>query len=418
MHLLSIRKSSITFQLLCLFIADVKNWSGLRSGSKNSSSSFFLSQAKKLSSSATASSSNIAADTTWEFKDGLEEWAQATSTEMNAQVYHMGDEMRIEILGSSSTSVVDDHNSNNNDNLAHLDSPVMNVPIGKRQTLALRYRFDGPSTFGKIRLRGGFDIPNVIDHGFLHWGNDNGEDEKGFLNVYFPIIGDGLWHIGYAEIDNGHNDIATKLNNTITQIRLWPGCYLHESSISPKKGNLFHIDWIRLVRAPVINRVTGCAGEKYFDNEELKNPEYNIETQNSIINNVLHQFRTVWIRRQTDHPYSLTYNCVWRGHEEITIEGVNFGLGGVNGLGAPAHVYIDGEPCTFVKHDSDFPQEKLTCQTPKLRHDLQNNQIYHRSLIEVQNGKLTGLSDTSTSLQYAQHPPKPTKIFLSHFASR
>jgi hypothetical protein len=354
------------------------------------------------------SSSNIASDTTWEFKYGLDGWAQATSTEMDAEVYHMGGEMRIKIL---SPSLV------NNDLGAHVDSPIMSIPIGERETLAMRYRFVGPSTFGKIRLRGGPNIPVVTDHGLLDWGNDE-VSHDGFVNVYFPIIGDGMWHIGYAEIENERNDVMTKLNGTITQIRLWPGHHHGGFSIPPVEGNSFNVDWIRLVRAPVINKVTGCAGEKYFHDQTMTNPQFNIETDNSIINQVLHHFRTVWIRRQTSHPYSLTYNCLRRGGEEITIEGHNFGLGGVNGSGAPAHVYIDGKPCTYVKHDIDDPQRKLTCITPVLSETIQNHDHYDKSLIELRNGKLTGLSDMSTSLIYARSPPKPIMIFLSNFASR
>ncbi len=354
------------------------------------------------------SSSNIASDTTWEFKYGLEGWAQATSTEMYAKVYHMGGEMRIKILSTSLGNAALG---------AHVDSPIMSVPIGERETLVMRYRFVGPSTFGKIRLRGGPNIPDVIDHGFVDWGNDE-VSEDGFVNEYFPLVGDGLWHIGYAEIENERNDVMTKLNGTITQIRLWPGHHHGGHSIPPVKGNSLHVDWIRLVRAPVINRVTGCAGEKYFHNQTMKNPEFNIETDNTNINQVLHQFRTIWKRRQTSHPYSSTYNCLRRGGDEITIEGHNFGLGGINGSGAPAHVYIDGEPCTYVKHDIHDPQRKLSCITPNSSEAIRNNEHYDKSLIELRNGKLTGLSDMSTSLQYARQPPKPTMILLSNFASR
>jgi hypothetical protein len=376
------------------------------------------------------SSSKIAADVTWEFNHGLEGWGQATSTEMKAEVYHMGGEMKVEILAPapSVNGIADDVHVVT----AHLDSPVLNVPIGERETLALRYRFDGPSKFGKIRLRG-FHVPDAVDHGFVDWGNELGGEQDGhdhghgFLDVYFPIVGDGLWHIGYAEIEKG-NDVKKMLNGTITQIRLWPGCHRQqnsgskpsEASIAPMEGNSFHIDWIRLVRAPVINRVTGCAGEKYFHTKSMedKGAEYNIEAKRSTINDKLHQYQTIWIRRQTDHPYSLTYNCISRGLEKITLEGHNFGLGGINGTGAPAHVYIDGQPCTYVKHDLHFPQQKITCLTPMLRHEYENNNHYLHSFIEVRNGKLTGLTDTSTSLQYAVPPPKPVNISLTNFASR
>jgi hypothetical protein len=353
-----------------------------------------FSQAIQLSTQP-LSSANVASDVTWEYQYGLEGWAKATSTEMNAEVYHMGGEMRIEILGSST----------NHD--PFVDSPQMMVPLGIRQHFTLRYRFYGKSKFAKIRLYG------------INSSNDSNMHQKnnvGSLDVHFPILGDGLWHVAYAEIGNSYNDATGKnVNGTISKIRLWPGFAYQGHSVAPSKGNSFHIDWIRLVRAPVINRVTGCAGEKYYAHKELVHPEHNIETQNTVINNALHHFRTKWIRRKTDHPFASTHNCVWKGSEEITIEGSNFGVGGINEIGAPAHVYIDGKPCKYVSHDRSTPQQRLTCLTPEF-HDSSDN--YHVSLIELKNGKLPGLIDESTLLQYAHPPPAPTNLFLSNFASR
>lgn len=373
-----------------------------------------------------------AVDASWEFTHGLEGWAQATQTEMNAEVFHMGGEMKIRVLFS--TPAVEDENFEINngkaesgrEQAAHIDSPLMNIPVSERQTLAFRYRFDGRSTFAKIRLRGS-DEPLHVDHGLVDWGNDDYDEEEnelGFLNLYVPIQGDGQWHIGYAEIDDSELDTSTrKLNGTITQLRFWPGVF-HENehsvevSQAPLVGSSFQIDWVRIVRAPIINRVTGCAGEKYFWTKDKVDPEYNVQPHRSTINEMLHHYQTEWIRRQTDHPYSLTYNCLWRGSERITIEGHNFG--GVDGSeGAPAHVYIDGQPCTYVEHDLRTPQQKMTCLTPKLHENYQEDIVhYHTSTVEVRNGKLTGLSDVTMSLQYAILPPRPIRLSLSNFASR
>jgi len=356
------------------------------------------------------SSSNLVADTTWEFTYGLEGWAEATTTEMNADVYHMGGEMRIKVLSSSSSSGGDA-------SIAHIDSPLMSLPIGERETFVLRYRFDGPSKYAKIRLRGDFNAPHPASHDFMSWGGDGNMDD-GFIDLYFPIVGDGLWHIGYSEIENKQNRARSKLNGKITQIRLWPGYHYNDFSIPPVTGNSFHVDWIRLIRAPVINRVTGCAGEKYFQNDTMTKPEFSIRTEKHVINDGFHQSRTVWMRGVTSHPYALTYNCIWQGNEKITLEGHNFGHGGVNGSGAPAHVFIDGQPCTYVRHDTIIPQQKITCLTPKYRKDFYHTGFDLMSLVEIRNGKLTGLTHSSTLLKYARPPPKPTNIILSNFASR
>ncbi len=386
-----------------------------------------------------SSTQNSAFDTSWEFTHGLEGWAQATKSEMNAEVFHMGGEMKIHVLGSLDGDDDDDddddeksHRANarteERDATAHIDSPLMKILIVERQTLAFRYRFNGRSKFAKIRLRGSQE-PLEIDHGLVDWGRDFEEEEHGFLNLYFPVQNDGLWHIGYAEIDRDKvlNVTVDKLNGTITQLRFWPGVSLVDEknsvqiSKAPLQGSSFHIDWVRITRAPIINRVTGCSGEKYFWTKEQgkEHPEYNIKSYVTTINDMLHHYRTEWIRRETNHPYSLTYNCRWEGFERITIEGHNFGFGGVNGSGAPAHVFIDGEPCTYVEHDLFKPQEKMTCLTPKFQDHYKNDiQAYQTSIVEVHNGKLTGLSDMSLSLQYAVPPPKPINLSLSNFASR
>ena len=332
---------------------------------------------------------------TWEFNEGLEGWGQATSNEMQLAVYHMGDEMWIDIEGPD----------------AHIDSPNMNVTIGLRQTVALRYRYIGSSIFGKLRV-----TTSKLEHG---------RDENhggGFFDTYFPIIGDGRWHIGYAHIYLNEEKVSVALNNTITQLRLWPGCHRvsdksWEQSDAPHSGNAFQIDWFRLVRAPVLNRVTGCNGEKFARDEDFNEIHYDVDAVKLKVNGVLEHHQTIWKRRLLNYSYASTYNCLRKGGEAITIEGNNFGEGGINGSGAPAHVFIDQMPCTFVKHDPHLPQQRLTCITPSLRVESSDYQ-YHTSIVEVKNGKLPGLIGTSNLLAYAYNPPRPTNLTLTNFASR
>eukprot|EP00957_Ditylum_brightwellii_P135767 10354399-Ditylum_brightwellii.AAC.1 len=59
----------------------------------------------------------------------------------------------------------------------HLDSPTMLIPTGETQAIAFRYRYVGHSKFGKFRLRGGSAMPDIVDHGFSDW--DNEDDELG-----------------------------------------------------------------------------------------------------------------------------------------------------------------------------------------------------------------------------------------------
>lgn len=353
-----------------------------------------------------ASTTMMAADVTWEMTYGLEGWAQATSEEMHAETYHMSGEMRISIEGPE----------------AHIDSPRMRIAIGDKQAIAIRYRFVGPSKFGKIRLRGGKTMPDIVDHGFTDWGEEGSTSTDDFFDVYFPIVGDGLWHIGYAKIGWENKSAMDILNGTLTQMRLWPGCLRNakkkvESSEPPRSGNVFHIDWIRLVRAPIINRITGCSGEKHFLEASSIDAQYDIDPVISKINGILEHYRTIWKRRERNLPYSSTYNCVRKGGERITLDGSNFGLGGINKTGAPAHVFIDGLPCKFVEHDVNFPQQRLTCLTPELHLDYHDDHL-HTALIEIRNGKLPGLIDFSRSLRYAVPSPKPHNLVAQNFAAR
>ena len=329
-------------------------------------------------------------DTTivWEFIDGLEGWGQAASNEMQAEVSHMagGDELWMEFLDGPYDGSSD----------PYIDSPKMNLSIGERQTLALRYRYMGRSQFGKLSLQGRAKDEDE--------GEDEGEDtnvvsidnDEDAVHLYFSIENDGRWHIGYIPLEmmpeSGNymnkNDKSLSIQ-TIQKMRLWPGCKRDslekwEQSEASGSGDAFQIDWIRLVRAPIINRISGCTGEKI--------------------------------------AYGSTYNCLREGGEDIVIEGYNFGKGGVDHLGAPAHVFIDGKPCTFVTHDRKTPQERLTCITPplqsKLFESLGYRNGYRPSTIEVKNGKLPGLVGASSQLTYASYPSVPKNVSLSNFASR
>ena len=384
----------------------------------------------------TTKEGSIAADISWEFEDGLNDWGQATPKEMQAEVYWMKGVVRMKIEGTE----------------PHMDSPKMSIPLGKRSTVAIRYRFVGYSQYGKIRLRGKV-IPENVDYGASNWvqnSSQNKDESQGeFHDVYFPIKGDGKWRITYAKVNwnDFEGNLRDRFNNTITQMRIWPAVHRQESiSKMPQKvfkfspsssvrldddenvefspatqnGNSFHIDWIRIVRGPFINRVTGCFGEKYSNNELFTEQTYFVTPITDSINQKLQHYRTIWNRRTNILPYGKTYNCVREGNEIITLEGYNFGVGGVNDIGAPAHVYIDDQPCTHVKHDPIDPQRKLTCKTPALPHEIIREGRKHNTLsfVSIQNGKLNGLKDKVPFFQYADAPPILRNLSLSNFASR
>lgn len=364
-----------------------------------------------------SSTSSTAADVSWEFSHGLEGWAYATSNEMQAEVYHMGDEMWMDIEGP----------------MAHIDSPLFMNMIGsedagsedEKLSIVFRYRYIGVARGGKLKLRGrrrGDSMDSAVtDHGFVDWGeNSEMNNEDGFMDVDFKIQNDGQWHIAYAHV----NKLAQHMNQGVTQIRLWPALLDKDDTNSDHQyrqeaaaSSSFHIDWIRILRGgPVIRRVTGCNGEKYSHNESFHGIHHIVETQHSKVNNILKHQRTIWkqdiLKSESGYEseystssykykYASTYNCLRSGGENITIEGLNFGGGGINGMGVPAHVYIDKKPCAYVQHDAHVPQQRLTCITPPMNMiGNQNNEdgrVYTQaSLIEVKNGKLPGLIGISS----------------------
>jgi hypothetical protein len=166
--------------------------------------------------------------------------------------------------------------------------------------------------------------------------------------------------------------------------------------------------------------VTGCSGNKYFENESIEEePTLNVESQHFKINGVLSHHRTHWVEPDKEKfLFASTYNCLRQGGETIIIEGSHFGVGGINGSGAPALMYIDGRPCRHVTHDEHIPQERLTCITPTMEASEKSKHWISPSMVELYHGILPGLVDRSQSFQYAIPPPPPHNLILSNVASR
>ena len=370
-----------------------------------------------LLTAAPPSTKSINTQASWEFNHGLEGWGQATSNELQGDLRHMSDEIHMTVLGPE----------------PHLDSPRFEMDLQESYVFAMRYRFVGKSTFGKIHLRGsetmmaeGMARRNTTSSSTIYgW-----EAKDLFSEVYFPIQGDGLWHIAYAKIDWNHKTSSINVDSLKTaaimlQMRLWPACErdsnnTFEQSLAPHSGNVFHIDWIRIVQGPVIHRVTGCSGNKYFKTELMEEPILNVESQVYKINGVLSRYRTVWTHNtgQEKFPFASSYNCLRQGGETITIEGIHFGGGGIKDFGAPAHVYIDGRPCLHVTHDEYIPEKQLTCITPAMESSDMTKHWISPSVIELYNGILPGLVVRSQFFQYAVPPPSPQNLTVSNVASR
>jgi hypothetical protein len=64
---------------------------------------------------------------TWDFEDGLDGWANASATEMEAEVYNRGGELRGVVTGSRAAG-----------SAPHIDSPRMAITVDDRHTLVFR----------------------------------------------------------------------------------------------------------------------------------------------------------------------------------------------------------------------------------------------------------------------------------------
>jgi hypothetical protein len=339
-------------------------------------------------------------DVQWEFVDGLEGWGRSTANEMNADVYHRGDELWMEVIRAN----------------PYIDSPWMNVTVNHGQNLAFRYRIrGGVSAFAKLEL----NLNPPYDDDKLK--EEVADEEQ--PNVYvFPIQADGSWHIAYVDLAHRLESIG----RNILRMRLFPTISSSSDYSGQERGVLsnYHttniqVDWIRLARHPIIYRVTGCFGDKYATNENFDNISYLIGApiKEKVSGGELEYVRTNWVRDEKKFSYASTYNCLRTGNENITIEGINFGEGGIDGKGASAQVLIDNRLCSHVIHDHEFPQERLTCTTPPSSFDI--DEYHHQpSLVKVKNGRMPGLVGTTTKLSYALAPPIPVNAEASNIASR
>lgn len=395
-----------------------------------------------------SSQSGVALDASWEFNDGgVEGWAMATSNEMHAHVsHHDNGEMRIQFLAVSSSSTSDSNNSNSTgdreERETHVDSPpifLSSIPL--QQVVAIRYRYVGDQRRGKLRLRGGsqpppshnsaWDVPSNTTNGTIMVTTDDY-----FADVFYSVRGDGKWHTTYAYfsasvMDDHHNNATevTPFTGNLTQMRLFPATSSIPSSISShsnnsnnnKSGQSFHIDWIRLVRGPSVQRVTGCKGEQHsdssfqnHDDDIVSSVQHHVRTHHDFVKS----HHTTWLpynnTSSNNSPcYSRVYNCLVHGGETITLEGTHFGTG----TDVAASVYVDSKPCVNVTHDARSPQTKLTCVTPS-RDDDNNNDYTTDSRVEIRHGVLPGLRDTVSYFRYAVPPPRPVHVTVSNVAAR
>jgi hypothetical protein len=100
---------------------------------------------------------------TWNFEDGLEGWANASSTEMEAEIYTRGGELRGIVTGTSTAG-----------SAPHFDSPRLSMVVNDKHHLLLRMMYLGPARTGRVIFRTGSSATpwlNSMDHHLSTWAN-------------------------------------------------------------------------------------------------------------------------------------------------------------------------------------------------------------------------------------------------------
>lgn len=316
----------------------------------------------------------------WEFNTGLEGWSNSSAEESQCEVYSRGGELRGRIRGAT----------------PNFDSPLFFLAATDHYYVVLRMAYHGFSTQGQVLVRHGLSMPpSRYATGDAMW--DGGD----FLTLDFDLIGDGRFHTYYVNLYNFRSPIP-EVQHNITQLRLMP-------ALEAAVGQSVKIDFIRIAEAPTILAVEGCSllpeesagdgiyppsvGEQWIRPVGSLDQRFKYYNQTQITRGVGVVDRTL--------PFGITYNCLLRGGDRITLHGINFGISG-------ARVSVNNRPCLNVQHHE--AQASVSCTTPPGVAGIVN--------VTIAEGFLPGLTGTKPFLSYAipaAGMPQPT---ISNIAAK
>jgi hypothetical protein len=339
----------------------------------------------------------------WEFESGFDGWRPVTdkgSPNSTSEIHHKGSWITLHFQGSSPYLESPRLNLYYSQNNVRIDEHTIRDAQGWK--LAVRYRYLGSSRNGLILTLSTVeqnDNDAKIYSPFSNSEVDNIADKNCERLYYFTIAGDGLWHTVYINLTC--DPIFLK------HIRIYPDSssftIMKETNVSS-----ISIDWIRLVRAPVLKRITGCSANQYSSDPLFQN-DISDDIFASMVkaNESQHSSTNLTRHNLNELPFARTFNCNRSGGDNVTIEGLRLGFG--------TQVYIDGFPCKKVRHNPNYPEKLLTCITPKYT---QRNNMDSMVEVEVRNGIMSGLSDVRRFLRYANPPPAPVDVHLSNISAR
>jgi len=173
------------------------------------------------------------------------------------------------------------------------------------------------------------------------------------------------------------------------------------------------IDYVRVVRSPEIWKVRGCL-DRYFDNPNLFNPQYNVASRQLKINGQLPI--NYFDKLEMDLQYASTYDCPHQGGIDVRIDGLNFGL--------HPRVYIDDIECPITETDSVTPgsrEQYIICTLPpssQYRAGTVGQVEVENSIVRVESGTLPGLFQSAPYFTYRKATPAPNRPVITNIGAR
>ena len=380
----------------------------------------------------------------WDFNDGLEGWANATTEEGELETYARGGELRGNVRGAT----------------PHLDSPRFWTDASDKHYVVLRLAYAGfrASARGKIWVRFGNSqrerVLDSVDYTSTTW------DAREYVELSFAMVADAAYHTYYVPIHAAYS-------GPITQLRVFPAVPLVAGDVltTPSVGHTLRLDWVRIAKAPTVWRVEGCTRLRSDPARLAPRPPsgwpaaggaawsgaadaacVHSDGRTNATRMERHCNRGVgakYFSASADAAayiaapnladgtlprpsidalqYATAFNCLRRGGERVVITGINFGASG-------AIVTIGGEPCRSVVHadpathaDAARPERQLTCTLPPA---LEGADGAHETgdarthvAVVVTNGVLPGLYDSPRYLAYAARPPPVATPAASNIAA-
>jgi len=131
--------------------------------------------------------------------------------------------------------------------------------------------------------------------------------DQGVATQDFDLTNDGQFHTYYLPVKEVLMGRMTQMRLVVAQEREGEEG-VSNSSVGASKGESMAIDYIRIIKAPIINKVSGCV-DVFAENPNFDPLYSNVSRTDSIINQYLRMTSTEF-HSMSGMEYGKTYNCV------------------------------------------------------------------------------------------------------------